>query len=151
MVGGLLGEGHTHIGGKAVKPPSQIGRIHTDTHTLLDPFSDDAARFKVNESRNTCFAIKEWFAVTDGPNQFALDKKGESFKALCDEAAAEINTTKSKMLAVMPDAVDSSDLLRSHTKRLREEALEKARQAGAHSRPKKQRSQNFLHAIADDK
>jgi hypothetical protein len=129
------------MSGHEGKPKAHHGIINLDKFVLLEPCSDSKARLKVKEGKDE-FYLKDFFEDGEGPKQFPLDAKGAHFEDLCKQTIKAIDDQKSRIQAILP-ASAADDLLNARTKRVREEALVKARAAGAH-KPKRQRSHEHL-------
>ena len=117
-----------HIGGDEASVPTHCGRIHTETHSLVDALSDCDARYVVNGC-STAHYIHDWFDDDKGPNKHMLDAKGEKLAALFKEASKTIANQRKQMQVLMLENVRASEMLQSRNKRLRDEALTKARAA----------------------
>ena len=88
----------------------------------MDPFSDDLARFTYGASTHY---VKDWFGRDEGPHKHRLDKAGKHMKDMAAAAAKAIHTKKLEVKAVLGSA--SNVKLDARQKRVREEALDKAR------------------------
>ena len=80
------------------------------------------------------------FTGNDGPLRYRLDTKGKHLEALATKAMAEIRVAKTNLKALEDVAVGT--VLATRTKRMREEALDKARKQRQDT-PKARRALTF--------
>ena len=116
-----------HISGVSIDVPSHC--MINDKFCLVDPFSDDLARFTYGASTHY---VKDWFGRDEGPHKHRLDKAGKHMKDMAAAAAKAIHTKKLEVKAVLGSA--SNVKLDARQKRVREEALDKARAVMANNR-----------------
>lgn len=121
-----------HITGDKISVPE---RCQIDgTYSSIDPFSDETGRFV---SGATTHFVKDFFGVDCGLHKCRLDRAGSHLKQLALGAFRQIESKKKEVKALLGSPGDVKLCVRQ--RRLREEALEKARGA-MQKRPRDNRS-----------
>ena len=118
-----------HVNGDPGRVPSHIRIDHT--WQFNDGISDMHARF---EKAPACHYVHEFFEdKTKGPHKFKLDPKGNHLKALAEKVVLDEEYKRKEL-----EASKHVELV-SRSKRARDVALEKAREAGAQMKRKQPR------------
>ena len=125
-----------HISGDVATMDATSATITLTTHSLVDPFSDDSARF--SKGGESDLHLRDFFPPSTGPHRFALDKKDAQLAIRFEVAKAILRDVIAQVADVLPDSDGCVSILNTRQKRLRDEALTKARVVGA-LRPKKTR------------
>lgn len=126
----------THISGDSATLPDFINISRS--YTLENPHDDMAACFTMPVDKQF---IHQFFAADKGPNKHSLDKKGRIMATLADKAAEEVAEQEKKLEDLTH--VSSEPVLESRQKNIRQEALQRAREALSRQ-AKKARTIEFL-------
>ena len=135
--------------GKLGYAPAAYGEIRFETHDFLDSFNDFFACFQLKGVESTKTFVKDWFLQNEGPREFILDKKGQAMKKLFLEAKEEIVRLEKEAKSILPQDIQTADLLGGRSKRLREEALVKARASISHKKQRGDVAWGALPALAN--